>query len=298
MVRIVHIVVDHGGSAAFEILVALTLTGVVALAINSAYDSQEQGMPDLDVTPLLQQRAKATTDALVEHIQVAGNSIPLGLAALTGENSNPDKIQVVYRTDSCRPTLIAPMTSVSAPLECNAGNDCIRPGSLMYIVLPKSTVGEWFEAATVDSEFGSELIAHRALRRTYPIGAELIPLTQASFYVDRYRADGPALMVKVIGRPALVYAEDVSDLQFQYRFKDGQVKNEPTPWADVREVMVAVTVDMPSELARFGDNRTGRAKSVLSRATVVPAFQVGSMLHKDGGDHVQNVERKTEAGTL
>lgn len=261
---------SQNGSAVFEILVALGLTGAVALAINAAYDSQDQLVPELNVMPILEHKAKVTADALSEHILFAGTGTPKGITPLSSRNGNPDELSVAYRADSCQAVLAKATMMPNSPLECEAGADCIREGSLLYITKPDEQAGEWLQVAVVDREFDVVMSGKHALSRRYPKGSRLLPMSQARFFVDRSRAEGPALMVETKGAPPLVYAEGVSDLQLQYRLKDGTVKNEPTPLAQVSEVMLAVTVDLPQELKRLDTHNGNQPVTATHRMTVIP----------------------------
>jgi len=270
MPRLIPISTYQNGSAAFEILVALCLTGAVALAINAAYSSQNEQVPVLNVAPILDHKAKTTADALSEHIRIAGYGIPTALKAIIGKNSNPDELHVVYRPDSCQSSLAKATALPTSPLECAGNVDCIKEGSLLYITKPDERAGEWLEVAAVDREFNVIMSSQQKLSRRYPSGSTLMPMSEARFFVDRSRADGPALMVEPKGKPPLVYARDVSDLQLQYRLKDGTVKNEPVPLKEVKEVMLAITVDIPQELKRIDTHSDNHPVSATYRVSVTP----------------------------
>ena len=53
--------------------------------------------------------------------------------------------------------------------------------------------------------------------------------------------DHPCLMVQAAGQSPQVYAENITDLQFQYRLKNGNIVDVPILVDDVREVMISVT---------------------------------------------------------
>jgi hypothetical protein len=46
--------------------------------------------------------------------------------------------------------------------------------------------------------------------------------------------------VQSIGQAPQVYAEDLSDLQFQYRMKNGLVIDNPVVADDIREVLITI----------------------------------------------------------
>jgi hypothetical protein len=78
--------------------------------------------------------------------------------------------------------------------------------------------------------------------RAYGKNSLVLSLTFAKFYLDNTTdVAHPRLMVKYGSKPANIYADDVTDLQFRYRMKNNVTLDVPTIAADVREVFISVT---------------------------------------------------------
>jgi hypothetical protein len=84
-------------------------------------------------------------------------------------------------------------------------------------------------------------------------------MEEIKFYIDNTTdPTHPNLMVLVPGSPAAVFADNVVDLQFRYRLKNGMTVDVPPLVDDVREVRVEVTgrsarpdVERPNEPYRL-----------------------------------------------
>ncbi len=230
------------GTSLLEILVALAITGVVTTAIFKAYVTQHKNyLIQEDVTDI-QQNARASIDELAKHIRMAGFDLPLGLQAIVPSNTNPDTITLTYRSDNCETTLSAAMGSMSAELQCGSDVSCFYDGQWGYIFEPDSGMGEWFEISSVDA--GANRLQHTAsvLSRNYGVGAQVLSMNEIKFFVDATTdTDHPMLMVQLPGSTPQPYAENISDMQFQYRLKNGVLSDEPVLVDDIREVLISVT---------------------------------------------------------
>ena len=67
-------------------------------------------------------------------------------------------------------------------------------------------------------------------------------MTTIKFYVDATTdPDHPTLMIEAVGQSPMVFARNITDLQLQYRMKNGMLLDEPVIVGNIREVMVSVT---------------------------------------------------------
>ncbi|MDF1544364.1 MAG: prepilin-type N-terminal cleavage/methylation domain-containing protein [bacterium] len=232
---------DDSGYSFLEVMIALTIVGVVTTSIFSLYIRQHKNyMIQEDITDI-QQNARASIDELGRHIRMAGNDLPYSLDAIVASNTNPDTITLTYRAENCDTYLSAAMPQPSAELKCATDVSCFYDGQWVYIFEPDSGGGEWFEISHVQP--GSKHIQHNTmtLSKTYGADAILLALTEVKFFIDQNtNPDHPALMILRPGQAAQVYAENVEDLQFLYRMKNGAVVDEPVMVDAVREVMVTV----------------------------------------------------------
>ena len=174
---------------------------------------------------------------------MAGYNLPLGLPLppIAAANTNPDTITITYKSAGCDTYLSAKMPQPSAELKCATDVSCFYDGQWVYIYEPDSAVGEWLEITQV--QVAAKHLQHNTvvLSRKYGENSLVLAMTQIKFFIDATTdPDHPNLMLQLPGQPPQVYAEDVTDLQFRYRMKNGVVLDEPTVVSDVREVLISV----------------------------------------------------------
>ena len=241
MIRLTRKFRSQRGTSFLELMIALVITGVVTTAILKAYITQHKHyLVQEDVTDI-QQNARAGISELSRHIRMAGNDIPLGLEPIITANTNPDTITLTYRTNDCDTYLAAPMPQPSAELKCGTDISCFYDGQWVYIFEPDSGIGEWFEITHVQA--AAFHIQHNTmvLSRKYGADALLLAMTQVKFFIDTSDADHPNMMLQIAGQTPQVYASNISDMQFQYRMKNGTVVDETVIAGDIREVLISIT---------------------------------------------------------
>lgn len=241
MRKIPNIFSDSRGFSLLEVLIALTLTGVITAAILHAYITQHRNYMVQDDITAVQQSARAAIDEIGRHVRMAGNGLPAGVSGMVPVNSNPDSLLIRYRVDDCEVSIDTTMSSVTADIICDGPVDCFRSGQMAYIFHPDSGGGEWFWVSSVDSV--NNRIGHAAspLSQAYVKGAVVMTMEQILFYVDATTSpNNPRLMVQLPGQAAQVYADNVDDLQFRYRIQNGSIVDQPLLIQDVREVLISV----------------------------------------------------------
>ncbi|MCK4606186.1 MAG: prepilin-type N-terminal cleavage/methylation domain-containing protein [candidate division Zixibacteria bacterium] len=229
------------GTSLLEVMIALVITGIVTAAILKAYVSQHKGYLIQEDVSDIQQNVRASIDELVRHCRMAGYDIPLGLPAIITANTDPDTITLTYRTGNCDTYLSSAMPQPSAELKCGTDVSCFYDGQWVYIFEPDSGIGEWFEITHVQAD--AKHIQHNTmvLSRKYGADALLLAMTQIKFFVDTTDSDHPNMMIQMAGQTPQVYAENISDLQFQYRMKNDQIVDETLLPGDIREVLISVS---------------------------------------------------------
>jgi len=245
------------GTTLIELLIALTLTGIVTLAIMKTYVTQHENYMVQDDVANMQQSARACIDELTRQIRMAGHNLPLGLPAIVAANTNPDTITVTYHGNNCDTYLSAKMPNSSAELKLGTDISCFKADQWVYIYDPDSAAGEWFKISEVQPE--AFHIQHRYepknLSRAYDADALLLALNKVKFFVDNTTdPSNPQLMVKLNGEPAEPYADHISDLQFQYRLANGSIVDEPIIISNIREVLISISAEstMP-EFESYGE---------------------------------------------
>ena len=230
------------GTTLLELMISLIMTGIITVAIFKTYTTQHKSyLVQEDITDI-QQNARASIDELSRHIRMGGYDLPDGLYAITPSNTNPDTITITYRMNGCDTYLSAPMPLPSAELKCGSDISCFSDGDWVYIFEPDSGGGEWFEISHVQA--AALHIQHNTMSLSKKYGADAIVLSmqQVKFYVDTTTdADHPTLMIKLPGQTAQIYADNISDLQFNYRLKNDSVYAQPVVLDNIREVMISVT---------------------------------------------------------
>ena len=181
--------------------------------------------------------------------------LPVGLDPIKAANTNPDTLTITYRIDNCDTYLSDPMPLPSAELKCATDISCFQDGQWIYIFHPDSGGGEWFVITEVQA--AARHIQHNtmSLSKKYDADAILLSMQQIKFYIDNTTdPEHPSLMVSVPGEPPHVFAENISDLQFKYRLKNGVVVDVPILTEDVREVLISVTGESRYPDSESADN--------------------------------------------
>lgn len=230
------------GTSLIEVMIALGIVGVVTTAILKLYITQHQNYIVQDDIAIVQQNARASLNEITRYVRMAGFDLPHGLDGITASDTDPDTITITFRTDGCDTYLSHAMPQPSAELKCGSSVSCFYDGQWVFIFEPDSGGGEWFEITHVQK--AAMHIQHNTmpLSKKYSADAIVLSMSQVKFFVDTTSdIEHPALMVKFSGEDAQVFAEDITDLQFQYRMKNGTVYDEPPVVEEVREVIFSVT---------------------------------------------------------
>jgi hypothetical protein len=67
-------------------------------------------------------------------------------------------------------------------------------------------------------------------------------MEQVKFYIDTTtNPDNPSLMVENKGQAATVFADNIVDLQFQYKMKNGMTVDLPGLPDNIRQVLIGLT---------------------------------------------------------
>ncbi len=231
---------DQKGTSFIEVMIALVIMGVITMSIFKAYVTQHKNyMIQEDITDI-QQSARASIDEISRNIRMAGYDLPVGLEPIEAYNTNPDTIVLTYSASGCGTYLTAAMPQPSKELKC-ADVSCFHEGDWVYIYEADSAIGEWMEITQVQT---SNHLQHNTvvLSRCYGEKSLVLGLTRVKFFVDNTTDPShPNLMMQLPGQNPQVYAENISDLQFKYRMKGGQLLDIPDIVENVRDVQIELT---------------------------------------------------------
>jgi len=264
------------GTSFLEVMIALAIMGVITTAIFKLYITSHKNYIVQDEVTTVQQNARASISELSRQIRMAGYSLPYGLASIESSDTNPDTITINYRTEDCDTYLAAPMPQPSAELKCATDISCFYEGQWVYIFEPDSGGGEWFEITEVQES--ALHIQHNTmtLSKKYGKDAIILTITSVKFFVDNTTdPDNPMLMIQLVGQQPQIYADNITDLQFQYRMKNGTLMDTIIVADDVREVLMTVTGRSENEDVDFTDLGHGDAYRYRSFNTSVYLRNVG-----------------------
>jgi len=245
------------GMTLVEILVALFITGVLTAAMFRVYINQHHAWMIQDSVIEMQQNARAGIDELTRQCRMAGYQLPNSLPAVEAYDTNPDTIVITYQSASCSAPIDKKMPQPSSELDCTgpgADVSCFYIGQDAYIFDPTLETGEFFPISHVQVTPGKIQHNKKKLSRCYPKGSIILALDRVKYYIDKSDTLHPKLMVKLGDFPAQVYSEDVTDLQFLYTLKGGQVVSQPAILKDIREVRITLTARTQKKDLNFADS--------------------------------------------
>lgn len=229
------------GFSLMEVLISLALMSVVTLAVFKAYVNQHESYIQQEDVTEVQQGARASLDEMTRQVRMAGFGLPVGMASLVAANTNPDTITIRYQMTDCDTWLENTLGSVSGSIECGSSIACFSPGSWAFIFEPDSGGGEWFQVSAVDTI--NRILEHSGfpLAKLYLEDAVVLQMYQVKFYLQQDGDGVWQLIAELPGQAPLVYAENIEDLQLQYRTGGGVLLDEPLLLEDIREVLISVT---------------------------------------------------------
>jgi len=207
----------------------------------------------------MQQNARAAIDELTRQLRMTGYGLPNGMLPLEAYDTNPDTIIVYYKNNSdCEAPIDKAMPQPSAELDCTEpGVDvsCFYEGQYAYIYDPNLEAGEFFTISHVQVTPGKIQHNMDPLSRCYPKGSLIFALDMIKFYIDESDDLHPRLMVQVGNSAPQTYAEDVTDLQFDYTMKNGITLDEPVLVKEIRKIGISLTARTPNPDVEFKDDQ-------------------------------------------
>ncbi len=230
------------GFTIVEVLVASIIASLAIAAGMQLLISQNQNhLIQAGVTDM-QQNGRATVDQLVGKIRQTGYRLEPGMNALLAWNSNPDTIAVIFMAEPlCSASLSENMSQATSEIRCeDADISCLVTDSWAYIYDPVKDSGEFF--FVTGSDAGTGIIHHNlaSLSKAYSQGARVFVLDFYKYYVDASDTLHSNLMMIKNGADPVVYADNITDLQFRYVLANGAVVDSVVIDRYVREVQVAV----------------------------------------------------------
>lgn len=236
------IVKSESGLSFLEIMIALTITTVVVVAVYRLYLTQHRNYLIQDDVTEIQQNVRASIDELGRNVRMAGFALPEGLEPIVAFNTDPDTIIINFFNQDCETFLSAPMPQPSAELKCGSDVSCFSEGQWVYIYDPNDKYGEWFEITHVQQAAMHLQHNTMSLSRAYDEDAMILAVTQLKYYIDNVTdPENPKFMIKRVGQEPQIFADNISDMQFTYRMKNGTVLDQPVLASNIIEILISLT---------------------------------------------------------
>jgi len=229
------------GFTIIEILIAVLLAGLITSAAMALYLTQRKQLFVQEEVSDMQASIRAAMAELSTRIRMAGYNVPDGIQAISASNTNPDTITLVYDSDLLQGVQIEhAMPQPSAELRCDGHNlDGLNEGDWAFIYDPNTKTGEFFLVTQVQY---SDHIQHNTmpLSKAYPAGSKVMKLNRFKYFIDRTDANHPNLMVQFDFSAPVVYAENITNLDFRYILSSGAMVDVPPDAYMIREVSTTV----------------------------------------------------------
>jgi hypothetical protein len=89
----------------------------------------------------------------------------------------------------------------------------------------------------------------------------VLKVYQFKYYIDRADANHPNLMIKVGNDAPQIYAENITDLNFQYMLSSGAIVDVPPSIDMVREVLITISARTDKADSEFHTEYRNRSLS-------------------------------------
>ncbi|MFH2035451.1 MAG: prepilin-type N-terminal cleavage/methylation domain-containing protein [Candidatus Zixiibacteriota bacterium] len=231
---------NENGLSMIEVLIALILGSLVLGAVFHAYIIQSKNWNIQTEITDMQQNARAAINEIARQVRMAGHELPLGINPIIAVNTDPDTIVINYSADGCNAEVEFDMGSTSANIRFGTNDiSCFSPGQSAYIFHPDSGGSEFFIIDNINLTSGE--ISHSPFLNYYYKDAIVLSLDQIKYFIDKSDTLHHNLMVQYAGQTPQVYAENIDDLQFTFKMKNGTITNSPVLVRDIREVRILIT---------------------------------------------------------
>ena len=251
-------IAGEAGMTIIEVLIASLIASFAIAAGLRAFINTNENHIIQDGVVHMQQNGRATVDELVGKIRQAGYKTPLGVQALFSWNADPDTIAIVFlREPACTATVSDDMPQPSAELKCTDSDlSRFEADTWAYIFDPTTETGEYFFITSVQAAAGHLQHNTAQLSKKYPAGSQIYVLDYLKYYVDKSSdSTHPTFMKSDNGEPAVIYADDITDMQIRYRMGNGTLLDTISVDRYVREVELTVVARTPKSDLFLNDFR-------------------------------------------
>lgn len=230
------------GFTLIELLIAVLLAAIVTSAAMGIYIAQHKQLIVQDEVTDMQANIRAAAVELTSKIRMAGYKVPEGIPKLEASNTNPDTITITFDSGGFEDVTVEhPMPQPSSELRCD-GHDVspLQDDDWVFIYDPFTRTGEFFLVTQVQVDASHIQHNTMALSRIYPVGSQVIMMNQFKYYIDNSNPDHPNLIAWTHRTGPQVFAENITDLNFQYVLASGQIVDTFVDEDMVREVVITI----------------------------------------------------------
>lgn len=233
---------NQRGFTLIELMIGMFIACIVSYAAMSLYITSHKEMIVQDQIADLQSNVRAAAEIMGKAARMAGNNVLGGVSAIETYDSNPDTIVITYDSGNLTAVeLEQVMPQFSSDLNCqNHDLSGLRENASVYIYDTVADIGEFFVATrtlTAPSRIRHETMP---LLRIYPVGSKVIQMNRVRFYIDGSNSDHPNLMFQSFGTNPVVFAENITDLNFRYFMENGSIVTQTASPKDIRMVEIDV----------------------------------------------------------
>ncbi|MFQ5498783.1 MAG: PilW family protein [Candidatus Zixiibacteriota bacterium] len=260
-----------------EVLIAGFLAAGLVAVTFQFYIAEHNNMLTQHSVSDLQQNIRAGIADITRSVRNAGANLPNDLQPIIAYDTNPDTLILRYAlmggvVNVGEGTLLQQAFPIHVPLGTDLSQFSI--GGRAYIWYDAAKQGEWFTITNMvtNGGLGWEEIHHlgQDLMFNPQAGDFIINLQESQYFVNNADTAAPLLMREQNGDTAMVYAENVYDLQFQFQLSDSSTVNAPT----AADTVYLVNVSMSAQAAEIDYNLEdrgldGRRRRTLSTTMVV-----------------------------
>ena len=246
---------NPNGFTLIELLIAMAITGIVAGAIFTAFQSQQKSYFIQDQVAEMQQNLRASMDIIARDIRMAGFGFGGCVNSIETFNNNPDQVDLIYADSSVATTAAESMPNPSAifKVDSTAGfkdDDLIiitngTRGTLMQITHVNSSAStlQHNPSATINPPGGHNTFPPGG----YGKGSKIYKLKYVSYKVDT-DPDHPTMRVDPGGGGYQPLADNIEDLQVAIIFADGDEANTyddtdgdlTNDYDDIRSIRISI----------------------------------------------------------
>jgi len=247
------------GFTLVELLIAAGISVIIVGSVLSLYLTQHKHLIVQDQISDMQQSVRAGMEELATKIRMAGYNVPTSLSAVDAFNSNPDSIRIIYDSGLISDVETnQAMLQTTADIRCDGDISMLNIDDWLYIYDPSAKEGEFFQASLIQS--GAGVIQHSAmpLSRCYQVGSTISKMNSLKYFIDSTTDPiHPCLMIQNFNDAPQIYADNVTDLQFQYVLSSGAIVDVPPTSIMIREVVI----NMASRTERADETFEGGYRS-------------------------------------